>query len=374
MKANIFHHIVAKWSVLKANSTKDAWERAIFQENWGVFNSLYLTNVSAKGVDGWSMLRAYDATPQAVAMLMERGANPHVQHTNNYNEHLIQRAAVQGDIDTVERLLNNGGNLDVRCFNEYDVLGAVVMGWGQRVAPLKQRTKMVQFLLQHGANARALQGTSQRSLLHNNDVDFEMSAQLLDAGAPLQWNTSYSEDNGRVVTQTMHFFHLIFNKPSYVLSPSDANRWLKLLKKHAALTDLTPEWNAGAPLSHAILAINSQPEDYIPIIEKYLGSLEQTNANKDNIWHTLFTQPPYTINLHRSALMAHGNLKHLLHEPNSQGVYPRDVLKASMQNPNVSSDVFNAVEDIDRELFQRPALLDIVSDTLDTKPARKSKL
>lgn len=369
MKANILHHIVAKWAVLRAPSAKEAWERAVFQENWGVFNSLYLTQVSAQGVDGWSMFRAYDASSAALRMLMERGADPHVQYGNNYNDHLIQRAAVQGDISTVQDILSKGGNLQVRCFNQYDVLGAVVMGWGDTVASLTDRRCMVQFLLDQGANAQSLQGSSQRSLLDNNDVDFEITAKLVKAGAPLQWSASYHDHTGTEITQTAHLFHRIFQKSSHELCITDIHQWMQLLKTHGALDDLTPDWNNGHPLSHVILSSNLNADHYINVIEKHLGPIDQLSKTGENIWHTLFAQPAYIIEHHKDTLLARDKVKALLYTPNNQGTLPRDVLQQAMQKHDVNPKELELFETFDRELFQRPVLLEAAG--FDAAPLKR---
>lgn len=369
MNGNIFQHIVAKWSVLRARSAKDAWERAIFQENWPVFNSLYATHVSAQDVGGWDLFRAYDATPQALRMLLERGANPHVKHTNGECEYLIQRAARRGDIDTVSLILKSGGDLKSRCFNEYDVLGWAVCQWGEHNTDIQQRREMVRFLLQNGADATSLQGTSHYSLLYNDHTDLEISTMLVHAGAPLQWNVSYHDNTGSPITRIVHLFHCIFQKPRD-LSITDLDEWLQLLKHHGALGDLTPDWNNGHPLSHAILSLTAS--HYVTVIEKHLGPLDQLSKTGENIWHTLFSLPPYMIEQHKDILLERESVVALLNRPNNQGTRPRDVLQQAIAKPDVTAKGLEMLENFDRDLFQRAALLEVTC--IDIAPTSKKRL
>lgn len=374
MKANIFQHIVAKWAVLRSKSTKDAWERAIFQENWPVFNSLYATNVSAKAVGAWDLFRAYDATPKALHMLLERGANPHVTHSNGQFEYLIQRAAGRGDIETVSLILKAGGHLKVRCFNEYDVLGWSVVQWGEHDLDIKQRRDMVRFLLKNGADATALQGFSQYSLLYNDHTDLEISTMLVEAGAPLQWDMSYHDNSGQLITRTAHLFHRIFKKPSRDLCLTDLDQWMQLLKKHGALEDLTPDWNNGHPLSHTVLSSDLNPEHYLYVIEKHLGALDQLSANGDTIWHTLLAQPPYKVRQYKDILLERNSIQSLLTQPNTQGILPRDILQQAMKQPTINPKAFEMLEELDRELFQRTILLEAVCLEAAPTPQKRLKL
>lgn len=371
MKANVLQHIVAKWALLRSKSTKDAWERAIFQENWPVFNSLYATNVSAKDVGGWDLFYAYDATPKALHMLLERGANPHVKHTNGQSEYLIQRAAGRGDIETVSLILENGGDLTSRCFNEYDVLGWSVGQWGERALEIKKRREMVRFLLNNGAVATSLQGTSHHSLLYNNHTDFEISAMLVEAGAPLQWQITYHDKSGQLITQNVHFFHRIFQKSSRELCITDLEQWMQLLRTQGALSDSTPDWNNGRPLSHTILTSDLNPGHYLCVIEKHLGSIDQLSKTGENIWHTLLAQPPYKIQQYKDILLERNSTHSLLIQSNNQGILPRDILQHAMKQPDVTSKAFEMLEELDRELFQRTVLLEATS--IDTVPTSKKR-
>lgn len=372
MHANIFQHIVAKWAILRSKSKKDAWERAIFQENWPVFNSLYATKTSAKDVGGWDLFRAYDATPQALHMLLGRGANPHVKHTNGQFEHLIQRAAGRGDIETVSLILKAGGDLKARCFNEYDTLGWSVIQWGEHNIGIQQRRDMVRFLLDHGADATSLQGFSKYSLLYNDHTDLEICTMLVEAGAPLQWDMSHHDNSGQLITQTCHLFHRIFQKSSRELCITDLEHWMQLLQKHGALDDPTPDWNNGYPLSHAILSSNLNPEHYLCAIGKHLGSLDQLSATGENVWHTLLSQAPYKIQQYKDILWDRNNTRSLLTQPNNQGVLPRDILQHAMKQPDVTPKAFEMLEEMDRDLFQRTVLLDAVC--IETAPTRHKRL
>lgn len=369
MKANIFQHLVAKWAVFRANN-KEAWERAIFQENWPVFNSLYATHVSAKDVSGWDLFRAYDATPQALHMLLERGADPHVKHTNGQFEYLIQRAAGRGDIDTVGLILKAGGDLASRCFNEYDVLGWSVIQWGEHNLDIQQRREMVQFLLKNGADATSLQGPWHSSLLYNDHTDLEITTMLLEAGAPLQWQMSHHDSSGLIITQTAHLFHRIFQKSSRDLCITDFNQWMELLKKHGALNNLTPDWNNGHPLSHSILSSDLNPGHYICVLEKHLGSIDQLSTTGENIWHTLLSQRPYKIQQYKDILLERNSTHSLLNQPNNKGILPRDILYNSMKHSDVTPKAFEMFEELDRELFQRTILLEAVGNVAPTAKKR----
>lgn len=373
MKGNILQHIVAKWAVLRTNK-KEAWERAIFQENWPVFNSLYATHVSAKDVGGWDLFRAYDATPQALHMLLERGANPHVKHSNGQFEYLIQRAAGRGDMDTVALILKSGGDLTARCFNQYDVLGWAVVQWGEHNIKIQQRRDMVRFLLENGADATSLQGTWHSSLLYNDHTDLEISAMLVEAGAPLQWKMTHHDNSGQLITQTVHLFHRIFQKSPHQLCLTDFEQWMQLIKKQGALDDPAPDWNNGQPLAHTILSSDLNPEHYLCVVEKHLGALDQLSATGDNIWHTLLAQPPYRIQKYKDILLERKSVAALLNRPNHHGILPREILQHAMKQSHITPKAFEMFEELDRELFQRTILLEAVGIEKAAAPQKRFKL
>ena len=374
MKANLIQKVVSAWVVFREGSAKEAWSNAIFREQWGVFTALHDTNVSAKDVESWDMFRAYDAYPNALKMLVERGANPNVQYGNSHFDHLIQRAAVQGDIKTVEFLLKHGADLSVRCTNKYDVLGAVVNGWGESVASLERRRTMVRLLLDNGANVQSLQGQSKHSLFHNHEVDFEVTKMLLEAGAPLQWTHQHNEDEfGNTKEQDIHLFDMVFNKSPHTLMAEDVDQWLKLLKKHGALNNLTPDWNNGQPLCHVILQMTARTEEYIPVIEKHLGSLAQTSTNGDNIWHKIFAQSSVVLDKTTELFLKCDGLEELLHQPNYDGVAPRDVLRSTIENPNTNHKLLDMLEEMDNILFQRHALVEAVGGNIKTSELPKRR-
>lgn len=366
------------WATLRLGAV-GAWERAIYTGNAALADSLWRRGVRANGVDDWTLFQAFDCHHDDILIkALERGANPNANHRNNYGDYLLQRAAVQGNVEVVDALMAAGADSSLRCHNAYDALGAVAQGWGERVADFDSRKACARALLKNGADARALQGKHPHSLVAADQMDLEWVDMMLGVGAPAQWDSDRwgRDEHGVETLETyptnvfIELFAQSAQRLTSTLSPFALRQWLHVASKHNALACWTTQ------TSHILFSLlEDNFEEYNSVLKTHnLPPLDAVDENGNSAWHAIFDDIATTTRTYNQVEYLMNTAKHLLLVPNHDGLAPRDVLAATRARLSSGRGWEEALQEMDERVFQRSLLTTAVETVDQPRPARRLKL